>query len=259
MTAAPALKALIVDDEPVARRRIRALLAEDPDVQVLDECGNGRDAVRLVREGGPDLVFLDIEMPELDGFAVVREIGATRMPMVIFITAHDQYAVDAFRIHAFDYLLKPVERARFHETLARAKSRLREGRPEEIGAQLTRLLEHLAARAPRTERVPLKVEGRVLFLSPEEIEWIEADDDHARVHAGGRTYVVRETLSRFEERLPSGRFMRVHRSSIVNVGRIREIQPWFQGDYVIILSDGSKVTTGRSYRQRLQEFIGRST
>jgi two-component system, LytTR family, response regulator len=253
------LRALIVDDEPVARAHLRTLLATDPDFEVVGECGNGRDAVAAMRDRAPDLVFLDIQMPELDGFGVVRAVGIDRMPTVVFITAHDDHALEAFEVYAFDYLLKPVDRARFHETLRRAKAQIWRGRPADIGEQLGALLEYLSTQQQQLGRLAIKVDGRVLFLNTDEIDWIEAVDDHARIHVAHQVHLVRDTLTRLEARLASAKFLRIHRSTIVNVNRIKEIQPWFQGDYVVILTDGTRLTSGRSYRERLQSFLRRSS
>ena len=252
------LRALIVDDEPVARRHIRTLLSADPEFEVVGECGNGRDAVAAVRERAPDLVFLDIQMPELDGFAVVREVGVERMPVVVFVTAHDDYALDAFEVHAFDYLLKPLDRTRFQHTLQRVKTQLRRGPAADTGEQLRALLDHLGAQQ-RLERLAIKENGRVILLDVDDIDWIEAVDDYVRIHAAKRVHVVRDTLTRLETRLASAKFLRIHRSTIVNARRIKEIQPWFQGDYVVILTDGTRLTSGRSYRDRLQRLLRQSS
>jgi two-component system LytT family response regulator len=256
------LRALVVDDEPLARAHLRSLLAADPEVDVVGESGNGRDAVRAVRELEPDLVFLDIQMPELDGFEVVQAIGVDRMPVVVFVTAFDEYALRAFQVHALDYLLKPVDRERFREALARAKAQVVRGRAQGVNGQLAALVRQLDARREKAlvaERLAIKVGGKILFLRVDDIDWVEAVDNHARLHVGRQTHLVRDTLTRLETRLPAGRFLRVHRSTIVNVSRIVEVQPWFQGDYVLILADGTRVTTGRSYRQKVQRFLAESS
>lgn len=255
----PALRALIVDDEPLARRHLRTLLASDPDVEIVGECGNGLDAVSAIQSGAPDLVFLDVQMPELDGFGVVRALDPHHMPVLIFITAHDEYALNAFRVHALDYLLKPVDRSHFHETLARAKALVRSGHGHEDGDQLLALLERLAARQQQVERLAVKVQGKIIFLRVHEIDWIEALDNHVRIHTGSQVHLVRDTMTRLETRLPAAKFLRIHRSTIVNTGRIKELQPWFQGDYVVILADGTQLTSSRSYRANLQRFLRRTT
>jgi two-component system LytT family response regulator len=252
------IRALVVDDEPLARARMRTLLADHPDVDIVGECGNGADAIIAIDKHAPQLVFLDIQMPELDGFGVIEAVGAERMPLVIFVTAYDEYAVQAFEVHALDYLLKPVERERFAAALGRAKARLadpatRSAAPDKH--QLAALLEHLGRRQRRDLRLAIKVDGRLLLLRTAEIDYIEAVDNHAKIHVGAETHLVRDTLTRLEQRLPAARFLRIHRSTIVNTERVRELQPWFQGDFVVILHDGSRHTSGRSYRQKLQAFI----
>ena len=258
--AAAAVRVLVVDDEPLARARMRTLIADHPDIEIVGECGNGADAILAIEKHSPDIVFLDIQMPELDGFGVIEAVGPDRMPLVIFVTAYDEYAVQAFEVHALDYLLKPVERERFAAALARAKARL--SNPEAVRsdagpdkAQLQALLEHLGRRQRRDLRLAIKVDGRLLLLRTAEIDWIEAVDNHAKIHVGAETHLVRDTLTRLESRLPAARFLRIHRSTIVNTERVKELQPWFQGDFVVILHDGSRHTSGRSYRQKLQAFI----
>ena len=261
------IRTMIVDDEPLARAKIRSLLSDDPDVAIVAEASNGEDAVAAIEAQHPDLVFLDVQMPEMDGFGVIEAVGADRMPMVIFATAYDEYAVQAFEVYALDYLLKPIDRDRFADALRRAKTRLgdsraAEGKPEdgapkrsETANQLQPFVEHLSRQHQRSARLAIKTEGKMLFLRTAEIDWIEAVDNYAKLHVGKQTYVVRDTLARLEQRLPADRFLRIHRSTIVNVDRVRELQPWFQGDWVVILVDGSRLTTGRSYRARLQKFV----
>jgi two-component system, LytTR family, response regulator len=252
------LRALVVDDEPLARARMRTLLGDHPEVIIVGECGNGADAIVAIEEHTPDLVFLDIQMPELDGFGVIEAVGPERMPLVIFVTAYDEYAVQAFEVHALDYLLKPVERERFAAALERARVRLAAPRGTDSGGarqQLQMLLDSFGSRQRRDVRLAIKVDGRLIFLRTADIDWIEAIDNHAKIHLGAETHVVRDTLTRLENRLPKSRFLRIHRSIIVNTERVRELQPWFQGDYVVILHDGTRHTSGRSYRQRLQAFI----
>ncbi|MBX6331008.1 MAG: response regulator transcription factor [Gemmatimonadaceae bacterium] len=253
------IRVLIVDDEPLARGHLRQLLGDDADVTVIGEAGNGRDAVAAIREHAPDLVLLDIQMPELDGFGVVREIGVEQMPPVIFVTAYDEFALQAFEVYAMAYLLKPVDRGRFAEALHRVKSHIRRGAPaDDLATRLAALLEAASVRETQLERLAIKVDGRILFVRTDDIDWVEAVDNHVRLHVGTRHHLVRGTLTALERRLPASKFLRTHRSMIVNVQRIAEIQPWFGGDYVIILADGTRHTTGRSYRQKVHEFVQRS-
>ena len=254
------LRVLVVDDEPLARQRLRTLLARVPDVQVVGECENGLEAVASIREHNPDLVFLDVQMPELDGFDVITEVGTDKMPPVIFVTAFDDYAVSAFEFGAFDYLLKPVDQVRFNQTLDRAKKRLREGpQPNAVSSQLSALLKYVGQLDGPKNRIGVKVNGKILFLDPDEIFWIQARDDLARIHLAEVAYDVREPLSRLEQRLPQNRFLRVHRSTIINTAQVREAQPFDQGDQLLILRNGKRITTGRSYRKAVQEFLKRAT
>ena len=252
---ASTLRAMIVDDEPLARRRLRSLLAGEPEVEIIGEFGNGRDAVKAIRELNPDLVFLDIQMPELDGFGVVREVGVSEMPAVVFVTAYDEYALKAFEVHAFDYLLKPVDRDRFASTLRRARSKVRGDSSHALSQRLEALLAELGGRRQEPQRLPIRKDGRIFLVRPEDIDWLEADGNHVRVHVGKESHLIRETLSNLESRLPARTFMRIHRSTLVNIARIREIQPWFQGDYVLLLTDGTRLTSGRSYRDKVRSLF----
>jgi two-component system LytT family response regulator len=248
-------RVLIVDDEPLARAHMRELLAEAGGAEVIGECGDGREAVRRILAEAPDLVLLDVQIPELDGFGVVREIGAARMPMVIFVTAYDEYALQAFDVSALAYLLKPVSRERFSSALDRARALMRGSSTNETASRLGKLLERMSEARPHSDRLSIKVDGRVLFVGVDEIDWLEADDNHVKVHLGQRTLQVRSTMASFEKRLPRGKFLRIHRSTMVNIRRIAEVQPWFAGDYVFILVGGARLTSGRSYRQAIHEFM----
>jgi two-component system LytT family response regulator len=233
-----ATRALIVDDEALARERVRSLL-EGTDVTVIEECTGGREAVDAILEQRPDLVFLDVQMPDLDGFEVLDAVAPEWLPAVIFVTAYDEYAIKAFDVHAIDYLLKPIEPERFRKALARANTR--------------GLLNLLDARP--IDRLVIRARGKVSFLKPSEIDWIEADGKHVHLHAGRDTHVVRHTLTGLEQRLASHGFVRVHRSAIVNVDRIKELEPWFHGEYVVILKDGTKLTSSSAHSQALHRII----
>lgn len=247
------IRALVVDDEPVARSHLRALLEDRGDVQVVDECGDGRTAVERIRALGPDLVLLDVQMPELDGLGVVRAIGPERMPPVVFVTAHDQHAVDAFEVHALDYVLKPVHRARFNGAIDRVVGLIRSGSAVNRSRPLAEALERLSPSG--SERLAIKSGERVLYLKVSDIDWIEAADDLVRIHVGKATHDHRSTMSQIEQRLPPSRFVRIHRSTIVNMDRIREFQPWFQGDWILVLADGTRLQSGKSYRKRIRELM----
>jgi len=250
---------LIVDDEDLARQRVQSLLSQRSDFDVVGECATGADAVRAIRELQPEVVLLDVQMPELDGFDVITEVGTDKMPPVIFVTAFDDYAVSAFEFGAFDYLLKPVDHVRFHQTLDRAKKRIRESPQSSVSSQLSALLKYVGQLDAPKNRIGVKVNGKILFLDPDEIYWIQARDDLARIHLAEVAYDVREPLSRLEARLPHNRFLRVHRSTIVNTAQVREAQPFDQGDQLLILRNGKRITTGRSYRKAVQEFLKRAT
>jgi two-component system LytT family response regulator len=235
------VRALVVDDEPLARDRIRDLLAADPDVEVVGTCGDGVEAVEAIRALAPDLVFLDVQMPERGGFDVVETIGVDRMPVVVFVTAHDDYALRAFEAHALDYILKPFDEARFRDALARAKARVREAR---------------GSRPRFLTRLMVKSGGRFVFLRDEEIDWLEADGNYVRLHVGPAEHLMRDTIRGLEARLDPERFLRIHRSTIVNLDRVREIHPLFHGEHRVVLSDGTKLTLSRGYRDRLARFEG---
>ena len=255
------VRALIVDDEPLARAHLKSLLRERGDVDVIGECGDGRSAIDQIRRLTPDLVLLDIQMPELDGLEVIREVGPNEMPAVVFVTAYDEHALAAFEVHAFDYILKPVSRQRFTHAIDRVVGLIRteSGEQHATDRPLAALIEAMRSERTALDRIAVKSDGRVLFIRVGEIDWIEADDDLVRIHAGKAVHPHRSTLTHLEERLPASKFLRVHRSTLVNVDRIREIQPWFQGDWVLILTDGTRLHSGKSYRSKVREYIERLT
>ena len=260
------IRVLVVDDEPLARAGVCDLLSRDPEVTVVGEAGNGEDAVTAIEELRPDLVMLDVQMPGMTGFEVLRAIGPEHMPPVVFITAYDQFAVRAFEVNAVDYLLKPFDDERFAVTLARAKKTVRQSHAGELSRQLASLLERSGAvstaaaapaapAAPYSDRLVVKSSGRVFFLRSEEIDWVEAADYYVKLHAGGKTHLLRETMNALEERLDPRKFFRVHRSAIVNLDRIRELQPYFRGEHVLILQDGTRLKLSRARRERLEDVL----
>jgi two-component system LytT family response regulator len=249
------IRVLVVDDEPLARRRLTSLLAKEHDLEIVGEAGDGRSAIVAIREHRPDLVFLDVQMPEPDGFGVLRSIGPERMPVVVFVTAHDQYAVRAFEVHALDYLLKPFDRERFQQTLERARAQLRRG--PKAAERVIDLLEGFDQAAARPERFVLKSGGRVQFLRAEEIDWAGAERNYVALHAGGRAHLLRQTLTALEAQLDPRRFVRIHRSTIANLDRVLEIQPSFQGEHVVVLKDGTRLSLSRRYRGRVETALGR--
>ena len=248
------LTTVIVDDEEPARELLRALLGAMPDVRVVGEAADGAAALDVVSRARPDVVFLDVQMPGMNGIDVARALAERgEMPAVVFVTAYDQYAVRAFDVSAADYLLKPFDADRLGAALARVRQRRTGADAEMIGA-LHRMLS--AARGTAAERVVVKVDGRHIFLGADEIEWVEAVGKEVRVHANGTALTVRESMTSLESRLDPSRFVRVHRSAIVNRAHVREMQPWFKGDYVLILKRGTRVVTGRTYRAAVQRLLG---
>jgi two-component system LytT family response regulator len=254
------MRVLVVDDEALARRRMRSLLSGVPDIVVVGECETGAQAVTAIRDLQPDLVFLDVQMPELDGFDVIASVGPDKMPPVIFVTAFDDYAVNAFEVGAIDYLLKPVDQQRFSQTLERAKKRVvGRGSQTDLAAQLSGLLDRVARTDDSDDRIGVKLQGKIVFLDADEIYWIQARDDIARVHLVDSAYDVREPLTHLEARLPANRFLRVHRSAIINTSKVRAAEPFDQGDQLLILRNGKRITTGRSYRKVVKDFLRRAT
>ena len=253
----PRCRVLVVDDEAPARRLARSLLAEMDEVEVIGDAASGQAAVEAIRRLRPDIVLLDVQMPGLDGFGVVAAVGVPSMPAVIFVTAYERYALRAFDVYAVDYLLKPFDNGRFRTAMKRAIGRVRSGRSAELSGRLETLLNRLARdRSP--DRIPLKVDDRHILIDAATIDCIEVSDKVVIVQTAEQIYRVRETLNRIEQRLPSEQFVRIHRSVIVNIKRVKEIQPWFQGDYVLILKNGKRVMSGRAYRDVVRRFTGRS-
>ena len=254
------IRAAIVDDEPLARRRIRGLLAEARDVEVIAECANGRDAIESLVVSPPDLLFLDVQMPEIDGFDVLHALGVGRVPVVIFVTAYDQFALRAFEAHALDYLLKPFDDERFAATLQRARERIQERLGGGLDVRLRALLEEVRGGGGRNylQRLVVPAGHRSIFIRTEQIDWIEAERNYIRLHVGGKTHLLRENLGRIEASLDPAKFCRIHRSTIVNIDRIQAVESLFRGEYLVVLHDGTKLTSGRSYRRNLHGIMGKS-
>lgn len=247
--------ALIVDDEPLARTGLRALLRRDPECAEILEAVNGREAVPAILERRPDLVFLDVQMPELDGLGVVSAVGAERMPATIFVTAHDEHAIAAFEMNAVDYLLKPVTEERFAQALARAKSRLA-SLSGAAGAGDTRqvldLLEALVAPQRHVRRLAVRSAGRTVFVDVDDVDWIAAAENYVELHVGRESHLLHVTLTTLERSLDPARFLRIHRSTIVQVPRIAELVPGAHGEYEVVLRDGTRLTSGRTYADKLR-------
>jgi two-component system LytT family response regulator len=250
------IRVLIVDDEPIARRGIRQRLRGEPDLEVIGEYGDGAAAIDAITGLAPDLVFLDIQMPEVGGFDVVEAIGVARMPAVVFVTAYDEHALRAFDVHAVDYVLKPVDRHRFRTAVERARRRLAHAPGQQLEERELSLDRRIAAALGElgrpahdyAKRLAIKGDGRVILVDVDEVDRLETAGNYVEVHSGARHHLVRETMASLEARLDPARFVRVSRSSIVNAGRVRELQPMFNGDFVVVLRDGTKVTGSRRYR-----------
>lgn len=247
-----------MDDEPLARRRILSLLQPDPSFDILGECGNGKDAADKICELKPDLVFLDVQMPKLDGFGVLEAVATTHLPQIIFVTAFDQYAVKAFDAHAVDYLLKPFKQERFMDAVLRAKAQFQQaaapvnGNAPEENNKLLSLLRHVNT---DSDRLVVRSGGKVVFLRASEVEWIEAAANYIKLYSQQRVFTVREKISSLEEALPNGKFMRIHRSVIVNLSMVQEIQPCGGGEFVVILRNGRELPLGRTYRSKIDELV----
>jgi two-component system LytT family response regulator len=250
------IRTLIVDDEPLARQRLRTLLEAESDIEIVSECTDGRQAVAAIREERPDLVFLDVQMPLLDGFGVLETLGVDRPPAIVFVTAYDRYALRAFEVHALDYLLKPFDRERFGKALARARSHARQDQSADVSQRLLALLQDVKEARKPLDRLVIKSGGRVCFVRTDEIDWVEAAGNYVKIHVQDEEHLLRETISNLEGRLDPDKFLRIHRSTIVHIERIRELQPAFHGDQVVILRNGTELPLSRSYREKLQERFG---
>jgi two-component system LytT family response regulator len=281
------VRVLIVDDEALARQRVRRLLQNETDVEIVGEAESGTEAVTMIRERQPDLVCLDVQMPGLDGFGVLREIEGGPVPMVLFVTAYDEHAQRAFDVHAVDYVLKPVDGDRFRAAFDKARKqranavaaerlgelletvrRLADGGAAEARDGATALASLAGAAAPSVppaaagangryaSRILVKQDGRMFFVKTTEIDWIEADRNYVRLHVGKTAHTIRERISHLEETLDPRLFARIHRSTIVNLNRVREMQQWFSGDYVVILEDGTRLRLSRHYRDRVEKQVG---
>lgn len=266
------IRAIVVDDESLARDALLVMLGNDSEMEVVAQCRNGKEAVRAINEHSPDVIFLDIQMPEMDGFQVVEQIGANEMPVTVFVTAFDKYALRAFEAHALDYLLKPFDHDRFDTALQRAKALVRQRKLGEIGENLFALMqdvrskndESLVADSQKTQsaaqkepidRVVIKSSGRIYFLKTEDIDWVEGAGDYLSLHSGSQSHLIREKMNDFHAKLDSRKFIRIHRSTIVNIERIKDIQPLFKGEYVITLTSGKRLKSSRGYRHEFQRIL----
>ena len=241
------IRTLVADDEPIARARMLSLLTDEPDIEVIGECATGPEAMSAIERTSPDLVFLDIQMPQIDGLTLARTLGRT-MPAVVFVTAYDEYALGAFEVHALDYLLKPYSADRFKSALVHARQHL--GARQKSGS-------HPPA-YERRDRLVIKSSGRIYFVRTRDIDWCEANGNYVRLHVGAQTHLVRGTMAHIESQLDQAQFVRIHRSTIVNVDRIQELQSSFGGEYVVLLRDKTRLTLSRGYRETLQDRLGKT-
>ncbi|HZR55548.1 MAG TPA: LytTR family DNA-binding domain-containing protein [Terriglobales bacterium] len=246
---------IIADDEPLARGKLRMLLEAEPGIRVIAECENGNQAITALKAYKPDLVILDVQMPEADGFQVLETLSAGDMPIIIFTTAYDQYAIRAFEQHALDYLLKPFDQERLHAAIERARVEMLNRHDRELTSRILDMLSSIKATQPTERRFVIKSGGRVIFLNMDEIDWVEAAANYVKLNAEGRSYLLRDTISRVSERLDPQQFVRIHRSILVNVRKIKELQPCNSGEYMVILRNGKELSCSRSYRAGLHELI----
>jgi len=245
------VRTLIVDDEELARQRLHQLLTEQPEIELLGECADGREAVAAIQKQAPDLIFLDIQMPELDGFAVLDALDLEPMPVIVFVTAHDKFALRAFEVHALDYLLKPFDRERFESALRRALDQVRlRGEPGQLPSPSATLTE-APSPVKTLDRLAVKSGGRIAIVKTADIAWIQSAHNYIEIHEDKHFHLLRETISAIEEKLPPDKFVRISRSVIVNIDRVKELEPLFYGEYVVTLRNGTKLTLSRRYRDKL--------
>ena len=256
MTNRP-IRALIADDEALARKFIRRMLKENRDFEIIGECSNGKETVAMIRKQQPDVVFLDIQMPEMDGFKVLETLGLDHLPEIVFTTAYESYAIRAFELHAVDYLLKPFDQVRFKAAVKHVKERIHSQQLGDGRLQIGTLLESIKAQPAHLDRIIIKADGRISFLNTRQIDWVEADDKYVHLHTSDGSRMVRQTLNAMETELDPNRFVRIHRSAIVNIERIKELQPLFNGEHSVHLDNGTKLTLSRSYKDKLFERLGR--
>jgi two-component system LytT family response regulator len=251
------LRTVIVDDEELGRDRIQSLLEMQPDVEIVGVCNDGTSAVETIDRTQPDLVFLDVQMPGMDGFEVIENLDSGTLPAVVFVTAHDGHAIRAFEIHALDFLLKPFDQTRFEKALERARTQIGKGQAAgpAIDSRIVSLLEELREERKYPERLIVKSSGRVFFVRTEEIDWVEASGNYVKIHTKSEAHLLRESMKNMEAKLDPKTFVRIHRSAIVNIDRIKELEPWFHGEYIVIMRDGTRLTASRVFSDRLSALI----
>lgn len=253
------IRAIIVDDEPLAREKVQLFSSSVPDLEIVDVCANGIEAIASVKKKSPDLIFLDIQMPEMSGFEVVEKINTKNLPGIIFVTAYDEFALRAFELHALDYLLKPFNRDRFLSAVDHARETLRSSEQSEITAeQIRTMVSTLHKKENPLDRIIVKTNGRIIFLKLSDIDWIEAAGNYVKVHVGTETHLIRETMNKLEAGLHKETFVRIHRSTIINIDKVKELQTWFNGEYKVILTSNAQLILSRGYRDSLDRIIGKS-
>lgn len=252
------IRVCIIDDEPIACRRIQRLLKDDGEIEIIRICNDGEEAVEAIQQFHPDLIFLDVQMPGMDGFEVLTSLNPESMPHVIFVTAFDRYAIKAFEVHALDYLLKPFDRKRFEQAVQRSKGQIYQTQERSNNSELVALLKEMKNQSQHLERLVVKSQGRVFFLKTDEIDWIEAQGKHVSIHVGKETHLVREAMNSLETELDPKKFARIHKSTIVNIDRIKQLQPLVHGDFRVILRDSTVLTISRRYRQKIDELLGKT-
>lgn len=250
------IRTLIVDDEPLAREKLRRFLTMEPDIELVGECESGSQAVTAIQTLTPDLVFLDVHIPEFDGFKVLEKLVIDPLPVIVFVTAHDQFALKAFEVHALDYLLKPFDRERLQLALSRVKIRLEQRQTSQLGQQLAALVTDL--NTPKAQRLAVKTGGRILFVNFDDIDWMESADNYVEIHLGKESILHRQTLNEMEQAIDSKKFLRISRTTIVNISRVKELEPLFHGEYSVRLRDGTRLTLTRSYRSKVQQLTAQS-
>lgn len=249
------LKVLIVDDQPMVREHLRRLLKNEPDIEVLGMCDSGSAAIEAIRKELPDVVFLDVQMPGMTGFDVLAQLkDEKKLPAIVFVTGLDDFAVKAFEVHALDYLVKPVDPERLRQSISRARAQLSNSQSGQVTEQLSSLMADLKKTPRGAERLTVKTDGRVLLIKTDDVSWIEAADNYVKLHVGAECHLVRDTMNAIELKLSPEKFLRINRSTIVNIDRIRELQAMFHGEYAVILRDGTRLTLTRNYRDKLGQL-----
>lgn len=257
MTTQDRIRAFLVEDEPLAREKLRTMLRKDSEIEIVGEAANGKQAVEGIEQHQPDLLFLDVQIPGMDGFRVLETLKVEKLPVIIFVTAYNQYALKAFEFYALDYLLKPFDRQRLTKAVDRAKTHIRKDRGTQLNEGILELLRELKEKPKHLSRIAIRTDGRVFFVKAEEIDWIGAEGNYVSLHMGKESYLLRETITNMEGQMDPTRFLRIHRSTIVNIDRVKELQPWFHGEYRVLLRDGTQLVLSRSYREKFHETFGK--